>query len=186
MIEIKGITLDFENKRVFDNFSAELPDVGIVVIRGESGAGKTSLLRLMAGLIRPQKGGIFGLENRKTAMVFQEPRLLLNRSALHNVALVSDRERARELLTELNLGDFLSVRAEKLSGGEKQRVALARALAFSRDVLLLDEPFSGLDVENKGRAARLIKTAELAVMVTHDEDDIRLFEPAATIRLGTG
>ena len=178
MIELKSITFRFDGQTVFENRSFTLPDHGTVLLTGESGIGKTTLLRILAGLIKPQSGSISGLEQRKISFVFQEPRLLESLSAIENVSLVSDRKTAQRLLDELNLKN-----ASELSGGQKQRVSLARAFAFSDDVVLLDEPFTGLDEQNKKRAAQLIASADLAIVVTHDTTDAELLHADRKINL---
>ena len=171
MIKIDGLCVRFGEKQVLSQFSEELPDSGVVMLFGESGVGKTTLLRVLCGLVKPQAGTVTGLADRKISVVFQEPRLIEHLTALENVAIVSDRQTAKDLLLKLNLEEETDERAGKLSGGQKQRVSLARAFAFSDDVVLLDEPFSGLDEQNKERAARLIRTAKLAIVVSHDASD---------------
>ena len=183
MIELRDLTVTLGDKRVFDNYSEELSDEGIVIVSGESGIGKTTLLRVLCGLVKPEHGKVTGLSGRKISVVFQEPRLLDDLTALENVALVSDRIKAEKLLDSLNMKDELHVKAASLSGGQKQRVSLARAFAFSDDVVLLDEPFTGLDEQNKQKAAGLIGTARLAIVVTHDAADAELLHCNRKIQL---
>jgi len=171
MIEIQGLSVKFGEKEVFHDYSVSIPDAGIVLLSGESGIGKTTLLRVLCGLQKPDKGTITGLTGRKISVVFQEQRLLDHLTALDNVAIVSDRVKAENLLKRLNMESELKSKAGTLSGGQKQRVSIARAFAFSDDVVLLDEPFTGLDDQNKMRAAELIRTAKLALVVTHDAED---------------
>lgn len=183
MIELKNISLSFGEKQIFRDFSAQLPDEGVVLLSGESGIGKTTLLRILCGLQKPDLGAVVGLENRRVSVVFQEPRLLDRLSAFENVSIVSDGETAKRLLSDLNMTGEMHLRARSLSGGQKQRVSLARAFAFSSDVVLLDEPFTGLDEQNKLRAVDLIHTARLAVVVTHDPDDAALLHADRNIQL---
>ncbi len=183
MIELKNLSLSFGEKQIFRDFSAQLPDEGVVLLSGESGIGKTTLLRILCGLQKPDLGAVVGLENRRVSVVFQEPRLLDRLSAFENVSIVSDGETAKHLLSGLNMTGEMHLRARSLSGGQKQRVSLARAFAFSSDVVLLDEPFTGLDEQNKLRAVDLIRTARLAVVVTHDPDDAALLHADRNIQL---
>lgn len=174
MIEIKDLSVRLGAKQVFDRYSVSLPDSGVVLVSGESGIGKTTLLRILSGLQKPDGGAVTGLSDRKISFVFQEPRLLEHLSALQNVAIVSDTEKARRLLSKLNLETEMDQKAGALSGGQKQRVSIARAFAYSNDIVLLDEPFSGLDEQNKQRVAEMISTARLAVVVTHEVSDVEL------------
>ena len=171
MITIQNLTVRFGSKTVFDHASFELPDEGVMMLFGPSGVGKTTLLRVLAGMQRMDAGSISGLANRKISFVFQEPRLLEWLTAEQNVSVVSDAETAKGLLERLDLGDERKNPAKTLSGGQKQRVSLARAFAYSTDVVLLDEPFTGLDEENKRLAIDLIRSARLAIVVSHDPND---------------
>lgn len=183
MIELRDISLRFGDNTVFSHASFSLPDSGVVLLMGASGTGKTTLLRILAGLQKPDSGSVSGLLGRKITVAFQEPRLLPVRTARENVALVSDTDTADELLLRLNMQDAANDLARTLSGGQQQRVSLARAFAAGHDVVLLDEPFSGLDEENKRLAAGLIQTAALAVVVTHDVSDAELLSAADVLHL---
>jgi ABC-type multidrug transport system ATPase subunit len=183
MIEIKNLSVTLGEKRVFTDFSVTIPDTGMVLISGDSGIGKTTLLRVLCGLQKPDKGTVEGLNDRKISVVFQEPRLLDRLTTLENVAIVSDMTTAERILTDLNMGSELKIRAGSLSGGQKQRVSLASAFAFSSDIVLLDEPFAGLDEENKRKAVQLIRTARLAIVVSHDPGDANLLSADEKIQL---
>ena len=163
-----------------------------LAVAGPSGAGKTSLLRVAAGLLRPQYGLVeaggetwldtrrgvdLPPERRRCGYLFQEYALFPHMSALQNVAYPlrgSDRrQRAAALLDRFGMSALADAHPRTLSGGERQRVALARALAREPDVLLLDEPLSALDARTRASAARelgaLLRDAEVpAVLVTHD------------------
>lgn len=161
------------DRPVLDGFSLELPEAGVVCLTGPSGCGKTTLLRVLAGLATPERGALAGLDGRRVAVVFQEDRLLPWETAVENVVTTQDAEahrRAAEWLGELGLGASLHLRPADLSGGMRRRVALARALAAEPDLLLLDEPFTGLDEASWRLAAGLIAAApphRLTVLVTH-------------------
>lgn len=183
MIEMRDITVRFGESTVLDHFSCTIPDSGVAMIVGESGIGKTTMLRILAGVKKPDSGMVTGTSKRKLSFVFQEPRLLEWMTALENVASVSDYGSALEFLRRLGMEQEKEKKCALLSGGQKQRVAIARAFAFSSDMVLLDEPFAGLDEENKLKVAKLIKTAKLAVVVTHDMSDTELLNADPVIRL---
>lgn len=177
MVSFKNVTLSFGDKLILDSFSAELPEGGICCFSGPSGCGKTTLFRLIAGLISPQSGKISS-DYKKISFMFQEDRLLPWLSALENVEAVIPAEKKAEaglLLREFGLGDDLHVRPSKLSGGMRRRVALARALAYGGDLLLLDEPFKGLEPSLIRRLSAFIQKERGTVyVVTHSESEAEL------------
>lgn len=171
MIELSDICIAFDKKPVFDHFSLSLPQGGTVCLMGESGRGKTTLLRLLAGLLRPDQGTVSGLEGKKVSMLFQEDRLLPQLSALENVALVSDQAAAQNWLKSMKIKKTAALPAE-LSGGMQRRVSLARAMAYGGDILLLDEPFKGLDEKLRHHVIGMIRDVfPLTVISTHDRHD---------------
>ena len=175
-ITLNRITKSFGGNAVLRDFSAKIPLYGVTVLRGASGAGKTTLFRLLLGLEKPDAGRIEGMEKRKPAVVFQEDRLLPWASALQNASLGSDEARASASLDTLGLHESKNLLPRELSGGMRRRVAIARALAFGGDILFLDEPFTGLDEENKRIAAQAMLGAHIPIMViTHDDSEAELF-----------
>ena len=175
-IAFEHIDKAFGELEVLRDFSLELPERGVVVLSGPSGCGKTTLGRLLLGLDKPDRGSISGLEGRRSVCVFQENRLLPWASALENAALGGEEGSARLWLERLGMQDFMQSYPAQLSGGMQRRVAVARALATPADVLVLDEPFTGLDDANQ----RLILSAvrermedALFVMITHDLSNLR-------------
>ena len=189
MIELQNISKSFVGVSVLDNINAEIPDSGISAICGASGSGKTTLMRIILGLEQPDSGNISGLEGKKTAVVFQNDRLLPWLSAFDNVAAVCSKERAKEMLEKVELSDALSKKPAELSGGMCRRVALARAIAFARsglgrDAAILDEPLKGLDNAMKKRIVpRFSDAFATRVIITHDENEAELFECGTIIRL---
>lgn len=175
-IIVKNLSKSFGGRSVLEDFSVEIPLSGVTVLRGTSGAGKTTLFRLLLGLEKPDGGAILGMQGRKPAVVFQEDRLLPWATALDNVSLVSDPARAGAALRRLGLSDNLNQQPKELSGGMKRRVAIARALAYGGDILFLDEPFTGLDDENKKIASRAMLDEGMPILViTHDDAEAELF-----------
>ncbi len=167
---------------ILKNFSLTLPDEGIFCFCGPSGCGKTTLFYLLAGLRKPQSGTITGLGHRKIAMTFQENRLFPWFSAWGNIAVVSNDATAQKYLQEVGLTETAKQYPSQLSGGMQRRIAIARALAYGGDVLLLDEPFQGLDTANKLRLIPLIKAAaSLVLVITHDREDLALFTTAECV-----
>lgn len=181
MLELKHVTKTYGEKNVLQRLSHVFPASGTVLLCGPSGAGKTTLLRLIAELEAPDEGTVQSTYQR-TAIAFQEPRLLPWLTCLDNVKLVlasrtDADEQARLWLSHMELTEAANTLPSALSGGMKQRLSLARALAFGGDLLLLDEPFSGLDEDLKRRIAPYIRTANpngLTLVVSHRAEDAAL------------
>ena len=176
MLTIENLSVSYKGTPVLKNLNACFSDGITTGLVGASGAGKTTLLRVIGGLLAPDEGHVISSYNR-IAYVFQEPRLFPWMTALENVSAVCDNKKlAKEYLKGLQLhSDSLSKFPHELSGGMKQRVSLARALAYEPDLLLLDEPFKGLDSETKREAMRFLfehMQGKTVLMVTHDSDDL--------------
>ena len=184
-MKIENLSFSYGKKTVFSNVSLKTDDRTICLM-GKSGCGKTTLLHLIAGLLKADSGSINGV-SQPCSLLFQEDRLLPWLNAKDNVALVlddGDDEKASKLLKDLGLEPDMEI--SKMSGGMKRRVALARALAFRSEVLLLDEPFKGLD-ENlmKSVAALIKKQGKLTIVATHSQKEAEELE-AKIIRIEDG
>jgi ABC-type nitrate/sulfonate/bicarbonate transport system ATPase subunit len=177
-IGTERVFLSYGNTNVLSDFSIDLPDKGIVGLFGPSGCGKTTFLHLMAGLIRPDSGTVTGPESDRIAIVFQEDRLIPWMTASDNIDLiVKDRSLTDSWIERIGMKDQKGKYPHELSGGMKRRVALARALAFRSGLLLLDEPFNGLDEDLKNLFYNLIREAALdkpVLLICHDWDEIEL------------
>jgi len=177
MIELINISKSYDGVKVLDGVNMALP-AGITCLMGASGIGKTTLAHLLAGLAAPDGGEIKKPANLRVAMVFQEDRLLAGLTALENVCFVvpatpAAEARAMELLTQAGLGDSLHKKAAELSGGMKRRVALCRALLAPHELLILDEPFKGLDEGIKPAVIAMVRQhaaegARVVLCITHD------------------
>lgn len=170
MIRIKNVSKSYGDKKIYDNFNLDIEDNRVTCLLGESGCGKTTLLKMISALT-PYEGEIECGE--KISFVFQEPRLLPNLTVKGNLELVcGDLNRIKGELKKLGLADRLDSRPSELSGGEKQRVALARATLYG-GIMLLDEPFASLDLKLKSVLIKDFTQMRLsdnltAVLVTHD------------------
>lgn len=174
MLSIKDLSYKYGKNTVIDALSYEFECGKVTAIVGESGVGKTTLVNLISALL-PAPLGTIESDLNKIGYVFQEPRLFNWMSALENVSTVSDEETARALLTQMGLADALSKYPAELSGGMKQRVAIARALAYDPDLVILDEPFKGLDPEKRREISEFVFKAlkdKTVIMVTHDPQDL--------------
>ena len=178
MIKLNDVTFAYKSGgTILKNLSLHVKAGERVRITGESGIGKTTVLRLIMGLEKPKRGTVSLTDGARISAVFQEDRLIPNLSAIDNVALFSAREKAAEILTKLGLGDDMDLKTEELSGGMKRRVALARALARPSEILILDEAMTGLDEKNKARTAAVINEyleGRTLVCVTHDRTEADL------------
>ena len=179
-ITLRNVSKRFGDKIVLENFSAVFPAGETSVLMGVSGGGKTTLLRLILGLETPDGGEISGVP-AKCAAVFQEDRLCPQLTALGNVLLAAGRRKereARELLTRLGLAESINTPAADLSGGMRRRTALARALCSEYDLLVLDEPFKGLDDQTRRTAIAIVRKqteGKTVLLVTHDPTEAKAF-----------
>ena len=196
LLQLDHISLSYHNHKVIDNISLHLQEGEIGCLLGSSGCGKTTVLRSIAGFETPDQGQIsirkrivnndrvhISPEQRNVGMVFQDFALFPHLSIRRNIAFglgslskVQRQQRVDELLELVNLQDIGHKYPHELSGGQQQRVALARAMAPRPELLLLDEPFSSLDIELREQlateVAHIIKKEGItAILVTHDQQE---------------
>ena len=171
-MKIENLSVSYGENQVFNNLPLDLNDGEITCILGRSGAGKTTLLKYLAGLIDTT----FSLPNG-VSMVFQEPRLLPNLTVKENLLFIgANPTDIPSAIKIAGLDGKENSLISELSGGEKQRVSFLRAMLFSASTVLLDEPFSSLDLATKIPLAKtfveMIKSAKkTAIFVTHDVEE---------------
>ncbi len=182
-LTVSNLKKRFGNKMIFDGFSYSFGERGVYALTGESGIGKTTLLRMIAGLDTDYSGSITGGGIGKVSFAFQEHRLFPSLSALQNVVLANNDEltdeavtAATEMLLSLGISNAdMQLYPSELSGGMKARISLARAFLKDAPILLLDEPTGELDAENASIVREIIKKQaekRLVIIVTHNEDEI--------------
>ena len=177
-IILEQVKKSFGDQLVLEGISRTLPKGSCTALMGPSGIGKTTLLLMLAGLQLPDSGRITGLPKRR-AMVFQEDRLIESANAVTNLKLVCNAECTEKFLLEelkkIGIEDMQKPVSE-FSGGMKRRVAILRAVLAEAELLLMDEPFQGLDVERKAQVMEYVKAhcvGKTVVLVTHEEEEAK-------------
>ncbi len=178
MLRLDNVTLSYKDNVVIKDLTYTFEDGRHYALLGSSGIGKTTLLGLLSGLLKPSGGRVLA-DSKRAAYVFQEPRLFPWLTALENITLVChDQRRALDILKSLiDEEDIEGKYPHQLSGGMQQRVSICRALASDCDFVLLDEPFRGLDGDTKKKTADIIFSTfkdKTLIMVTHDPADASL------------
>lgn len=182
-IEIRGLTVAYGEKRIFDGLDLSLRGGTVNVVLGSSGVGKTTLLNAVAGLV--PHGGSIDMPQGGISYIFQKDRLIPGISVRKNLDLVlrskiadknERREKIDEVLRRLEISDQAEKYPSELSGGQAQRVSMARAFLYPSSVLLMDEPFRALDLGLKLRLMAafrglLAASPRTVVYVTHDIDE---------------
>ncbi|WP_099833279.1 amino acid ABC transporter ATP-binding protein [Streptococcus suis] len=192
MLELRNLSKCFEDKQIFSNYDLVIPEGKIVAIVGQSGGGKTTLLRMLAGLETIDSGTLMynGQElpleelgkRHLLGFVFQDFQLFPHLSVLENLVLSPMKtqnmlrseaeDKALKLLDTLGLANHATAYPFSLSGGQKQRVALARAMMIDPEIIGYDEPTSALDPELRKEVEKLIlenrATGITQIVVTHD------------------
>ncbi len=206
MLVLQNISKSFKEFSL-SNINIEVETGEYFVLLGESGAGKSIILELIAGLLHPDTGTILlddknitseKIQHRQTGLVFQDHAVFPHLSVAENIAYPMKNQKFRkdkvkqkteELASEMSISHLLDRRPDSLSGGERQRVALARTLALNPKFLLLDEPFASLDVQLKSELRTLLRKIHRKgigiIHVTHDyEEAISLADRVAVLHQG--
>ena len=182
-LTVKNLYKSFGDKKIFEDFSYSFADNGAYALVGNSGIGKTTLLRIIAGLDKKYQGEVLNGGVKNTSFAFQEYRLFPRLTALENAVIPSGdlkdehiTKKATELLLRLGFTENeIQLYPDELSGGMKQRVSLVRALLRDKPILLLDEPSKELDYELKTTLYTIIKeeaNKRLVIIVTHELSEL--------------
>ena len=179
-IILDSVSKSYEGKTVLNGMSLVFKEGEITCIKGPSGCGKTTLLRILAGLTQKDSGKISGIPER-ISCVFQENRLCEDFSVLSNIKLVCEKDISGEEiiknLDSVGLGDNINTPVKELSGGMKRRVALVRAVLSKGELLILDEPFKGLDDDTREDVTKYLlegQNKRTVIMVTHDPEEVEM------------
>ncbi|MGL5087788.1 MAG: ABC transporter ATP-binding protein [Clostridium sp.] len=201
MLKISNLHFKYKNSKEdnINDFNIEIGKGEIVAILGQSGSGKSTMLRIIAGLENPYKGKVtigdnivfadnefIEPEKRGIGMVFQDyalfPHMTIAKNIMFGLKNMDKKDKEKRMLQMLdlvNLHEHKNKYPHELSGGQQQRIAIARALAPSPAILLLDEPFSNLDASLKDKIRTelkeiLVKANTTSIFVTHDKEDAKL------------
>lgn len=184
-MKLEKIKKQFEDKIIFNDYDLTLEEGKIYCVMGESGRGKTTLLRIIAGLEPIDSGKIVRKKEDLCAMVFQEERLFEWESVWKNIAIVLEgKERKAKHLKEMivshlqrvGLENVAEVPVKELSGGMKRRVSLVRAMMTKSSYILMDEPFTGLDEVTKDKAIQYVleeQKGRMILLTTHSKEEVK-------------
>lgn len=180
MINFDNINISFNNKVLYKDFSISFKENSINFIMGESGVGKTTLIKYLKNELLSN--------NKKISITYQESRLLPWKNVYKNLELVIKNDYSKEkrgtiikdVLNNMNLLGTEELFPYELSGGMKQRVSIARSVIYNGDIFIMDEPFKGLDIENKKKIIEFlksyfIKNNKTVIVVSHDINEVKEF-----------
>ena len=180
-VVFEGLSKAYGENRVLRGIDFTLEEGSVTCLMAPSGSGKTTLFRVLLGLEAADSGRVRGVGAGRISMMFQEDRLCPMLTPVENVALVLGRDASRgelrAMLEEILPAECLDQPALELSGGMRRRVSLARAVAYPSDLVVLDEPFTGLDAATKRRVIEFIlrhREGRTLLVATHGEEDVEL------------
>lgn len=188
-IMLKNLSKSFGELRLFQNLNVVFPEKSVSAVLAASGQGKTTLLRILVGLQSADGGSIEGMPE-KVSVLFQDDRLFPQLTVEQNIytlaAPCTKKEDIATILEKLGMSDAADRSVTKLSGGMARRVSLARALLAESDLLIMDEPFRGLDAENRITAAQTIleyASDKTIILFAHEREEAEALNAEQTYNL---
>ncbi|MDD7220629.1 MAG: ATP-binding cassette domain-containing protein [Clostridia bacterium] len=190
-MKIYNVCKKYEDHLVLDHLNMTLEEGKIYALMGPSGCGKTTLLHIILGILKPDEGTIELPGKRRLSAVFQENRLFDFMTAWENIAVVQEKAHnvntINTILKEILPEECLTQKVSEFSGGMKRRVAIARAMMTESDLIVMDEPLTGLDEETKDQVISFImkyRNGRTLIFSTHQENEVGRFE-AKKIMIGS-
>lgn len=182
MIIFKDISKSYGNRTVLKNFNIEIREGQTTFVLGKSGSGKTTFSKIVLGLEKIDTGEISGLDGKKISAVFQEDRLMENMTIGSNFKMTVDShinsKQIIEKMEKIGLFQSLETKISELSGGMKRRISILRAFLIEFDLIVMDEPFRGLDDETKEIVMNFVIQnikGKTAIIITHNKDEVEYF-----------
>lgn len=182
MIIFKDISKSYGNRTVLKNFNIEIREGQTTFVLGKSGSGKTTFSKIVLGLEKIDTGEISGLDGKKISVVFQEDRLMENMTIGSNFKMTVDShinsKQIIEKMEKIGLFQSLESKISELSGGMKRRISILRAFLIEFDLIVMDEPFRGLDDETKEIVMNFVIQnikGKTAIIITHNKDEVEYF-----------
>jgi len=182
-IKLINLAKQFDQKVIFKDLNVTFLEGKMNCLMGASGIGKTTVINILMGLVEPDSGEVRGGQGKRVAAVFQEDRLIEHWNATQNVKLVCDKTISVDIieqeLLKVGLEDHQDKSVKNFSGGMRRRVAIVRAMLAKSDLIILDEPFKGLDETLKNQVIEYVKLrakGKTVIVVTHDKEEVQLLE----------
>jgi ABC-type multidrug transport system, ATPase component len=182
-IQLSHIAKQFDQKMILTDLNLIFTEGKMSCLMGASGKGKTTIVNMIMGLVRPDSGEVLGVQGKRIAAVFQEDRLIEHWNAVKNIKLVCDKnatlQQIEQELALLGIQEADQKPVLEFSGGMRRRVAIIRAMLAKSDLVILDEPFRGLDMALKAQVIRYIlnrSKGKTVIVVTHEKEDVRLLD----------
>lgn len=181
-MKITNLTKKYDDRVVLNKLNLSLKDGKIYALMGPSGCGKTSLLHILLGIMKPDEGIVEGIQEKHISAVFQENRLFEFLTAGENVAVIQKKKQKPEeinaILREILPKEAIMQMVGEFSGGMKRRAAIARAMLSDSDMIIMDEPLTGLDEATRNHVIDFIlkyRRGRTLIFSTHQEAEVELF-----------